>query len=261
MEKNSKPLSTFWKVLFSLIAVISVSTWVFRPRETEPDVGAFSQAQSVKRAATATQPPAPLPGPTGEHEGPLALSLAPKQLLNSSFSVVSNRGDGAPVIFNVFVWEPTLSHPCIADVTSSAPTPRLGQLKAAVAYGNPDGRLGVLAQILAKCTSRFIYLDGGGEPGKVGEYLGKGVKDVVHGVRVNSEGSTNLVLEFFPGTPPDRADELARLETLISESDRAIGLVSQGSDKSTNDRELTDLEKMKSRYQYELGKFKQTDNL
>lgn len=96
-------------------------------------------------------------------------------------------------------------------------------LKKSVEVGYSSARLSVGAEILSRCASRFVYLDGSdGVPNSWGEYIGMGLAGVEHSVHVREAAADVLVLELQPGKRPDREHEVARLQKLLNEADAAL---------------------------------------
>ena len=163
----------------------------------------------------------------GSGSAPIALKQEPTKHASpdEQFSVLSSeQSKGSPPdLFTVQFWQATGQEPCLASVKAPAGSANLTALKTSVDLGRPAGRLGLGAELLGKCSKRFVYLDGSsGVPGQWGEWIGSGVDEVIHSVRVRYASNDEVVLELRPGAPPATSSEGARLDKMIAETEQAI---------------------------------------
>jgi hypothetical protein len=192
----------------SLIALASTMGWVH---------GCNSEQE------TEDQPRVPPGRHTAATKAPAPREVPPNRKPDHEFRFASTeRHPQSDAVFDVAVWVGRDTVPCVARVASDD-VDHIAALRKSIDIGAPSGRISVSSEILSRCTGRFVYLDGGsGTPGVWEEFIGFSVADVTHVVRVNSTAANALILELTPGVAPTRAAEIARVEKLINDVDRAM---------------------------------------
>lgn len=230
MESPSKTLSKPVKVVLGLIALVVVSHLLFGPNDSPTENKPAAAGPTVAEALPSTEP-------------------------SEKFSFLSTESpDGTSTYFNVFLWRATSQSPCIAAVRAPVDSADLALLKASVEAGLQRRRAGIGAELLSRCSQRFVYLDGGSEgPGTWAEWIGKGAEKVVHSVSVRASSADALVLDLRPGTAPAKEAEFARLETMLAEVEK---IIANGAEEPP--ALIAEMQRRRTQYQSELEKLRAT---
>ncbi len=147
-------------------------------------------------------------------------SVVPSAAPNQTFIFDSAERAARRGTFDVSLW--FLGNRCVARLTSTQ-AEDLASLQKSIEVGHPGARLSVGAEILSRCSKRFVYLDGStGTPNQWSEYIGMELDNVEHSVGVSAASAESLVIEVRPGKAPAQEHEVARLRTLIGDVDKAL---------------------------------------